>query len=162
MPTSARGSRRRGGRTAGFTLIELLIVLALVGLASGLVALSIRDPASTRLEQEAVRLASLLESARAESRAMGVPVRWVPAQPDREPGAPDFRFVGLPRSELPVRWLDAQVRAEVAGSPSLLLGPEPVIGPQRVALRLADRRIEVGTDGLAPFSVMDSASAPSQ
>jgi general secretion pathway protein H len=162
MPTSAHGSRRGGGRSPGFTLIELLIVLALVGLASGLVALSIRDPAATRLDQEAVRLASLLESARAESRAMGVPVRWVPAPADKDPGAPDFRFVGLPRSELPVRWLDAQVRAEVEGGTSLLLGPEPVIGAQRVALQLSDRRIEVGTDGLAPFAVMEGASAPSR
>lgn len=141
-------------------MIELLIVVALVGLASGLVALSIRDPAATRLEQEAERLASLLESARAESRALGVPVRWVPAAADREEGAQDFRFLGLPRTELPQRWLERQVIAEVMGASALLLGPEPVIGPQRVALRLADRRIEVGTDGLAPFAIVEPAANP--
>ncbi len=172
MPTSAPGNRRIGAfvcastglsrarRALGFTLIELMIVVALVGLASGLVALSIRDPAATRLEQEGARLAALLESARAEARASGLTVRWVPGQGlDAAAGADDFRFVGLPRSVvLPTRWLDSATSAEIIGSRTLLLGPEPLIGAQRIVLRLADRRLELVTDGLGPFAVPTDAT----
>jgi general secretion pathway protein H len=37
------------------------------------------------------------------------------------------------------------------------LGPEPLIGAQRVVLRLGDQRVELGTDGLGPFVVVDEA-----
>ena len=164
MPTSAPGSSRLqrsptmagARRVRGFTLIELMIVVALAALASALVVMAIRDPAATRLEHEAARLAALLESARAESRASGLPVRWVPGRSADAPAdAPDFRFVGLPRTiRLPERWLEPAIRAEVAGSASALLGPEPLIGAQRIALHLADRRIDLVTDGLGPFTVV--------
>src|SRR5574337_2057930 len=155
--TSAPGSRRPLApprslrRTAGFTLIELMVVVALVAVAAGLVGLALRDPASQRLENEATRLSALLEAARAQSRASGLPVRWVPGTLD---GSGDFRFVGLPDSAgLPRHWLDPQVSAEVVGGRgSVVLGPEPLIGPQRIVLRLADQRIEIATDGLGPRS----------
>ena len=56
-------------RQAGFTLIELLVVITLIAIASSVITLAMRDPAATRLEQEAARLGALLEMARAESRA---------------------------------------------------------------------------------------------
>lgn len=169
MRTSAPGSRPAGRRRAGaprargFTLIELMIVVAIVGLASSLVVLSLRDPAAMRLEQEAARLAALLESARAESRASGLPVRWVPGRtPGGADDGPDFRFVGLPRSiQLPARWLDPATSAEVAGASALLLGPEPLIGAHRIVLHLADRRLDLVTDGLGPFIVV-GADAPQE
>lgn len=79
-----RRARRvlRAGRTGaprGFTLIELLVVIAIVALASAAVTLAVRDPQATQLEREAARLSALLESARAEARASGLAVFWVPA-----------------------------------------------------------------------------------
>src|SRR5574337_5004 len=143
--TSAPGSRRPLApprsvrRTGGFTLIELMVVVALVAVAAGLVGLALRDPASQRLENEATRLSALLEAARAQSRA---------------PGLPDS--AGLPR-----HWLDPQVSAEVVGGRgSVVLGPEPLIGPQRIVLRLADQRIEIATDGLGPFAPVGSGGEP--
>ena len=50
--------------------------MALIAVAVGVVTLSLRDPAATQLDREAVRLAALLETARAESRAAGVPLRF--------------------------------------------------------------------------------------
>jgi len=151
--TSCLGKGRQN-RRRGFTLIELLIVVAIVALASSLVTLALRDPDASALEREADRLSALLEAARAESRASGLAARWVPASASAavEEGGPHFRFVGLPAAlNLPQRWLTPQVQAEVVGARSLLLGPEPLIGAQRVSLRLGDRRLTLATDGLGPF-----------
>jgi general secretion pathway protein H len=140
--------RRRPKRARGFTLVELLAVLTIVALGTALAALALRDSDSTALAREADRLAALLESARAQSRAAGVPVRWRPV-------AGGFAFDGLPAiaPKLPERWLDA--RTVVASDAPLLLGPEPVIGAQAVVLQRAGSpsRLWVGTDGLRPFSV---------
>jgi general secretion pathway protein H len=158
MPTSVPGNNGTkagtGGarRSRGFTLIELLIVVAIVALASAVATLALRDPQTSALEREADRLSALLEAARAESRASGLPALWVPMPAPETEGAPDFRFVGLPAAlGLPQHWLTPQVQAEVIGARGLVLGPEPLIGAQRVALRLGDRRLTLATDGLGPF-----------
>jgi len=68
--------------------------------------------------------------------------------------APGFRFVGLPdAADLPHAWLDEAVQAEVLGAPRVALGPQALIGAQRIVLRLGPQRLEVATDGLAPFAV---------
>ena len=41
--------------------------------------------------------------------------------------------------------------ATIDGDTRLTLGPEAIIGAQRVWLRLDERRIAVATDGLGPF-----------
>ena len=149
-----------GSSSRGFTLIELMIVVALIAIGAGVVSLALRDPASQRLETEAARLSALLESARAESRASGLPVVWVPqGRSENE----QFHFVGLPdadRIDPGGRWLDASVSAEVAGAKAVVLGPEPLIGAQRVLLRLGDQRIELATDGLGPFTVVSGGATP--
>lgn len=170
MPTSVPGSKpgRRPGVTrsalagaGGFTLIELLIVVAMIAIASSVVTLALRDPASTRLEREAVRLAALLESGRAESRSLGATVTWLPRPSEQGGEVRDFSFEGLPpKLSPPTRWLQPEVTVEVVGAtaarPGIVLGPEPVIGAQRIVLHLNDQRIVLGTDGLGPFEVMGS------
>lgn len=148
---------RHSTNSRGFTLIELLMVLALLAVAAGLATLALRDGSSNRLEQEGERLAALLEAARAEARASGLAVHWHPMPGNSEA---NFRFAGLPTGlNLPNRWLDANVHADVAGAASVPLGPEPVIGPQRIVLRLGNERLDVHTDGLAPFRA-GAGSAP--
>jgi general secretion pathway protein H len=151
LASPSRHSRRRAAAGAGFTLIELMVVMAIVAIGVGLIALSIRDPAGTRLEHDAARLVALLETARTEARAGGFGAVWVPAT---EPGQEDFRFVGLPASlKLPTRWLDPAVTAQVAGGTSVNLGPDAILAPQRIVLRLDDQRIEIATDGISAFAV---------
>ena len=151
MPKSVPGSSSRR-RQAGFTLIELMIVVALIAIASAVATLALRDPAATRLEHEAARLAALLESARAEARASGLAARWEPRPVQVE--TEGFRFVGLPASaDLPSRWLGPGVVAVVRGARAVVLGPEPFIGAQRIVLHLADQQLVLTTDGLGPFVV---------
>ena len=138
----------------GFTLVELLVVIALIAIASGLASLALRDPTANRLEQEAARLAALLESARAEARASGLAVRWEPRADVA--ATQDFRFVGLPpANDLPQHWLNEGVTAEIAGARAVVLGPEPLIPAQRIVLVLQDRRLTLATDGLGPFEVVN-------
>ena len=145
-------------RAAGFTLIELLLVVVLVALASGLVAVALRDADAGRLDQEAARLAALLEAGRAASRASGLPVAFALAAADAT-GGDDFRFVGLPPgTALPTRWLSPGVQAQLARGNALLLGPEPLIGAQRIVLRLGERTLALASDGLAPFAPETAAT----
>jgi general secretion pathway protein H len=157
---SERRVKSSSPRQAGFTLIELMIVVLLVAIASTVVSLALRDPAATRLEQEAARLSALLESARAEARASGLPARWELNMPDSDQG-PGFHFVGLPESSgLPGHWLHEGVLAEIVGARAVVLGPEPLIGAQRIVLRLDEQRLALATDGIGPFEVAPAPSAP--
>ncbi len=144
-------------KSRGFTLVELLVVFAIIALGIGLVSLALPDSEANRLEEEGARLASLLESARAEARVAGVAVRWVPrpSQANEEQAPLDvaqFNFVGLPtRVQMPTRFLDPRTQAQVVGANHLVLGPEAILPAQRVVLRLGQRRLELGSDGLGPF-----------
>lgn len=141
-------------RARGFTLLELMLVVAIVAIAVGMTTLALRDGNANRLEEEGARLAALFEGGRARARAMGIMVDW---QPSNEAGG-GFRFVGLPPgAELPTQWLDERTVAEVIGGGVLRLGPEPVIGAQRVVLRIEDRQLVLATDGMGPFVVVQPA-----
>ena len=131
----------------GFTLLELLLVVAIIAVASAGVSFAMRDSAQTQLEREAVRLAALLESGRTRSIANGVPVRWRTTETG-------FTFDGLPTGSLPQGWLSSDVSTSVPTQ--ILLGPEPIIARQSVRLVSSsqpDRALNVGTDGVRPFSV---------
>lgn len=144
-------------RSRGFTLLELLVVVMIIGIAAGMTTLALRDADASRLEEEGARLAALFESARARSRAEGIEVLW---QPKREQGN-GFTFTGLSQSAgLPSQWLDERTRGEVIGAPAIRLGPEPVIGAQRVALRIEERQLVLATDGLGPFVVVAPEQSP--
>lgn len=141
-------------KARGFTLLELLLVVAIVGVAAAGVTLALRDATQSQLDQEAQRLAALLESARAQSRASGAPVRW-------RTTAQGFVIEGLPPVKdtppLPTTWQSAGTQAQ---SDSVLLGPEPLLPPQAVRLWKRDqpeRSLWVATDGVRPFAVQSSA-----
>jgi general secretion pathway protein H len=138
-------------RSRGFTLIELLLVVAIIAVATAGVGFVLRDSSETQLERDAVRLAALLESARARSQASGVVVVW-------RSTATGFVFDGLPAGALAEGWLSPDV---AAATPTLLvLGPEPITWPQKVQLvttgpgqSAGTRALEVRSDGVRPYSV---------
>jgi len=153
MRTSAAGNKSRVGRSfaLGFTLLELLVVVTIIALATAGVSFAIRDSQSTQLEREGQRLAALLESARAQSRATGAPVRWVAA-------AGGFHFEGLQPGALPEQWLSPSTL--VQGNAVLVLGPDPIIGRQQVVIAQSDapgRQLRIATDGLRPFRIATDA-----
>jgi general secretion pathway protein H len=128
-----------------------MVVTALIAVAVGMATLALRDADANRLEEEAARLTALFEGARARSRTEGSEVLW---QPNRETGV-GFLFSGLSAGAgIPDRFLDERTRAEIIGAPVLRLGPEPIIGAQRVVLRLGERQLVLATDGLGPFTVV--------
>lgn len=150
-PSSAASQR-------GFTLLELMVVMVIIAIATGLMTLALRDSAQSQLEKEAVRLCALLESARAQARISGASARFELAAP------PDtgFHFVGLPPGSaqaLPHAFLDADTQAVIVGAAAVPLGPEPLIGSQRLLLKLGEKEITIGTDGLAPFAILPPAGA---
>ncbi|MFM8796018.1 MAG: type II secretion system protein GspH, partial [Betaproteobacteria bacterium] len=55
----------------------------------------------------------------------------------------------------PTQWLHPGVQAEVIGAPRLVLGPEPLLPPQRVRLRLAGQELVLASDGLGGFRLED-------
>ena len=160
---NAPESRRPAGcaRSSGFTLLELLIVITIMAMATAGVSMAMRDTGQTALEREAQRLAVLFESARAQSRASGMPVYWHTTESG-------FQFEGLENAPLPAAWLGSGITARTRGTQQALvrLGPEPIIGPQTVELIALspstgqpERSMLVATDGLRPFTVQ-AASLP--
>jgi general secretion pathway protein H len=136
-----------------------MIVVAIIAIATAVASLALRDPAESKLEQEAARLASLLESARAEARASGIAARWEPLAEQSDGSG--FRFVGLPAGQaLPTHWIEPGTSAQVIGARAVVLGPEPLIGAQRIVLRLGDHRTTLATDGIGPFVVSDGGTPP--
>ena len=155
MRTSAAGNShgfRREFAARGFTLIELLVVVAIIAIASAGVSFALRDSQATQLEREGQRLAALFEAARAQSRASGVAVLWRPVDGG-------FRFEGAQAGTLPDQWLSPSTQAQ--GGTPILLGPDPIIGPQAVVIATPaapGRQLRIATDGLRPFRVTPAES----
>ena len=62
--------------TAGFTLIELLLTVAIIGIAAGVVSLSLRGDEARKLREEGDRLAALFRMASSEARVGGRALVW--------------------------------------------------------------------------------------
>ena len=139
-------------RQHGFTLIEMLVVISIMALASIGVVFAIGDGGGDRLQREGQRLAAQLESARAQSRASGLPVRW---RADSRGFAIDGLLGGT--RQLPWLYPPVAVRTITGGQGDVVLGPEPLIGPQAIWLSQPGSpaaAVAVATDGARPFAVL--------
>jgi len=152
MPISAPGNPDTGcPQQRGFTLLELMVVVTIVALATASVSLSLRDTSASLLEREAQRLGALLTSAHAQARTAGVPMWWRPSPQ------------GFELSGRTYTWLAAGTQAQVTTprndgplpDNTLVLGPEPMMAPQRLTLSLQGRSVTLATDGLHPFNLVE-------
>lgn len=132
------------------------MVVAIIAIASAGVMFAIPDASTTALERDAQRLAALLDSARAQSRASGLAVTWKPTDEG-------FEFMGIAKIKntktgemedlvkFPKNWLSSETRVEPTSQ--LVLGPEPIIAQQELVLRHAARSLTLSTDGIRPFAI---------
>jgi general secretion pathway protein H len=60
----------------GFTLIEIMVVMVILGITMALVSVNFSNDDSQALNEEAKRLAALLEHAQREVLLTGVPIAW--------------------------------------------------------------------------------------
>ena len=166
-------------RQCGLTLLELLVVLAIIAISSAGVAIAMRDSAQTQLEREAQRLIAKLEAVRVQSRAQGIPLIWRVADSGFVFETP---LLGSDFVALREEWLTAGMTADVSKnstsgltgeiSPNskiakstgyIVLGPEPIIYPTSIALRLKSVAtsaskantliLRIKTDGIQPFHI---------
>jgi general secretion pathway protein H len=147
----------------GFTLIEIMVVMVIIGITLGIVSLNAIPSPRQNLQNEAQRLALLLQLARDEAIVRN---RLVAFEADTE----RYRF--LVRNETswdPVTRDDLlRERAFKSGPLTLLLDPpgagsanplritfgrEPVDKPFVLTLASGDARVAIRADGVGHFSV---------
>jgi general secretion pathway protein H len=148
-------------RQYGFTLLELLVVMVIAGLLLGAVGLSAIPGQHQRLENDAKRIALLLQLARDEAILRNLPVAfeadqfayrfqiredriWSPLKDDmlRER---QFELSPIDLSIEPVQ--------DNAGMVRIIFGREPVDKPFILTLKSADSSVSIRADGIGHFSV---------
>lgn len=145
----------------GFTLIELLVVLVIAGIALGLMAIRAMPDGRQALQDEAQRVALLLQLARDEAIVRNRPVAFE-AQTDR------YRFLiydnhqwqPITRDELlrerafQRRPVMLAVAPPSASEPlRIVFGREPVDKPFVLTLTAGTSSVSIRADGVGHFSV---------
>ena len=150
-------------RPRGFTLIELLLTIAIIGIAAGIISLSVRGAESRKLTEEGDRLAALFRMAASEARVGGRTLVW-------EADLAGYSFRPLVadstydlREELArSRAWGVEVRA--VNAHELMFTREPLRKPATVEIATADHRLRLALDatGNPRTECMDSSCAASR
>lgn len=149
-------TRGLGVQDRGFTLLELLLVVALVALTSAGASFALRDGSETQLHQEAQRLAALLEAGRARARTSGVPVVW---QPQVRGFSLDGQYREWLQASTTVARIAPHPKQPAPAEPDIWLPPEPLMPAQRLRLSVNGRDVWLGTNGVAPWRVLEGPDA---
>jgi len=140
----------------GFTLIELLLVVAVIGIAAGIVSLSVRGGDARKLNEESDRLAALFRMAASEARVGGRALVW-------EADLAGYRFRPLVadatytmREELARErtWPVAVRRVEAH---ELVFTREPLRQPATLEIDTADQKLSLQLDALGNLRRSDCA-----
>ncbi len=138
---------------AGFTLIEVLVVLAVLGLAAGLVAFR-GPPRSAALDLRAAsgEIARAMRLARTQAIAGNAAVPVV-----LDPAAAAYRVGAGPPRRLPAGVGLSAVTVAGAGPPTITFAPDGSSSGGRVELAAAGRRVQVGVEWLTGRVVVADA-----
>jgi general secretion pathway protein H len=150
-------------RERGFTLIELLLTVAIIGIAAGIVSLSVRGNETRKLSEEGDRLAALFRMASSEARVGGRSLVW-------EADLSGYRFRPLVadasyslREEL-ARERHWPVEVRRVETRELVFSREPVREPATVDIATDDHRLRLALDALGNLrpECTDAACAASR
>ncbi|MBC3886046.1 GspH/FimT family pseudopilin [Undibacterium griseum] len=148
-------------RQQGFTLLELLVVLVIVGIMLGVVSFNAMPDQRQRLENDARRIALLMQLARDEAILRNLPVAfeadqsgyrfqiredriWLPLKDDllRERNF-ELSPVKLQMEPVPFQTMPMRV----------VFGREPVDKPFILTLQSGDSSVRIRADGIGHFLV---------
>lgn len=150
-------------RPRGFTLIELLLTVAIIGIAAGIVSLSVRGAESRKLTEEGDRLAALFRMAASEARVGGRTLVW-------EADLSGYHFRPLVadsgyvlRDEL-ARDRSWGVDVRAVNANELMFTREPLRTPATVEISTGDHRLRLALDALGNprTECVDSSCAASR
>jgi len=150
-------------RQRGFTLIELLVVLVIIGLTLGLVTMNAAPSGRQAMQQEAQRIALLLQLARDEAIVRNRPVAF-------EASTQSYRFLvrngrvweALPEDDMlrerefkrsPVTLLLDPPTNIPGANLRIVFGREPVDKPFVLTLASGDVSAAIRADGIGHFTV---------
>lgn len=141
----------KAGRARGFTLIELLVVMVILGITLGLVSLNALPGQKQLVQQEAQRIALLLQTARDEAIVRNRQVAF-------EADADGYRFLIRNGRQWDVAVQDDLLRARQFkhGPLALMLVPQPNL--QDGALRIVFGREPVDKPFVLTLAGSDGSS----
>lgn len=154
---------RPGSPARGFTLLELLVVLVIVGLTLGFVSVNVMPSEQQALQNEAQRVALLMQLARDEAIVRNHPIAF-------EADSERYRFLmrednvwkTLAQEELlrerefkrpPVALSIMPAVAAESNPLRIVFGREPVDKPFVLTLSAGDASVAIRADGIGHFVV---------